>query len=150
MARMTKQRLEEFKAKRARGETLTHDEHVELTEEGWAVIREFEASHPDLAEEHAYEMAARDTYDGLKAETKQMRGALEALVAEVAEKCCARAEETGPVEVLAEDKELICGKPARWGLLTGWTCDLHRREKDRNEIGGPALRAAFAVLEQKR
>jgi hypothetical protein len=75
------------------------------------------------------------------------RSLLAALVKEVAQDCCAPASAEGPPEHLAEDKESICGRPARWGILTAWTCSKHRRERDKNEIGGPALRAALAALD---
>ena len=75
------------------------------------------------------------------------RPLLTALVAEVAERCSAPASAEGPPDHLAENDEPICGRPARFGILTGWTCLKHRRERDRHEIGGPALRAAMAALD---
>ncbi len=76
------------------------------------------------------------------------RPLLTALVAEVAQECCAPKSAEGPVSRLAEGDEPICGQPARWGVLTAWTCSKHRRERDKNEIGGPALRAALAAIDR--
>lgn len=78
-------------------------------------------------------------------DSPDVRKLLADLVAENAEKCSAVAGSVGQGR-LADNEEPICGKPARWGVLTAWTCDEHRRERDENEIGGPALRAAFAFL----
>ena len=36
--------------------------------------------------------------------------------------------------------------PGRWGVLTGYACDKHRESTHRNEIGGIARKAAFALL----
>ena len=80
--------------------------------------------------------------------TPDYKALLEALVAEVAQECAAHASAEGQVEDLAKDEDPICGKPARWGVLTAWTCTKHRRTRDKNEIGRPALRAALAALEE--
>jgi hypothetical protein len=75
------------------------------------------------------------------------RQLLKALVSEVAERCYAPAWAEGPPERLVEEHERRCERPARWGILTAWTCSKHRRPGDKIEIGSPALRAALAALE---
>src|SRR5277367_2313239 len=75
-----------------------------------------------------------------------LRDLLAALVEEVGEPCFAPKSAEGPVANLAEGDEPICGRPARWGILTAWTCSKHRRERDKKPIGGPALQAAIAAL----
>lgn len=86
------------------------------------------------------------TLDAERAELARVRVALENLVAEVATECAAPKGHVGPAGNLARDDEPICGRPARWGIITAWTCGEHRRVCDRKEIGEPALRAAFEVL----
>ena len=94
------------------------------------------------------------TLDAAQADGSAARAALSNLVAEVAQECAARADERGPATRLAEGNEVPCGKPARWGILTAWTCDEHRRVDpspgrvygDLKEVGGPALLAAMSFL----
>lgn len=89
--------------------------------------------------------ALRTERDGLRSQVSDLRAALGALVAEAAPPCCAPRGATGPGP-LADGNTLTCDKPARWGVATAYTCDLHRGENQPNEIGGVALRQAFAIL----
>jgi hypothetical protein len=79
----------------------------------------------------------------------ELKALLVSLVAEVAQECCAPKDADGPPTKLAEGEAPICGRPARWGILTAWTCSKHRRPSDRNAIGGPALQAAMAALDAR-
>lgn len=93
-----------------------------------------------------YDESNREFYFAARTALPRLLDEVEGLEADVSSECQGPRDSDERRLSREQHDEPICGAPARWGILTAWMCDRHRRAVDKNDLDRPALSAARADL----